>query len=461
MASPARKYTSISVIILFLLIFMIWWDSNGASPPDEPNPECPHDYKGHPLALSGNITNIPEFHDCQRLIERDGKTYGTLAGVFAREGLADLHIATDTLEVTPVVDSAGTIHATVNTNGDTTTIAGSVATSLDQGLRIRSIALAEIRSYDRAYDPLGISQGLNCLYIVRIQLPNPLPYIYRALMINNVADDQTCLHGPPATGGKWLVVHHSGPPASSPPYPAVARWDWDDNVTLGTPSATAPALKHNKQYISMFCDRDWCDVGDADLIPIQRNEVNLGSSTKDAVWEQKGRYDEQRLAVGNPGLQPSDVKASAFPTAELESYTLANYQAGWQHVANTVLPTPLEIYRTKFNYGQGSIPGVTNQVSLCAGWRFHCLPFFTALGSIFTLRCWKSDGDGDPATTDDQQIWWARITNSDGSNQYRCVWRRVHPGVTPPTAARWRWKKADEGLWVRCEVGCCEVEEKS
>ena len=60
------------------------------------HPECPHDWDSHNqppgyitggrFALPGPITNVPEFHDCQKLIVVSGtdKVYGELAAVFVR-----------------------------------------------------------------------------------------------------------------------------------------------------------------------------------------------------------------------------------------------------------------------------------------------------------------------------------------------------------------------------------------
>src|ERR1044071_4084538 len=77
-------------------------------------PECPHDWTTLHVALTdstkdplpvgiastytfatgfvapGVTTNVPEFHDCQRIILEDGVTYGPLMAVFASRGLGQL-----------------------------------------------------------------------------------------------------------------------------------------------------------------------------------------------------------------------------------------------------------------------------------------------------------------------------------------------------------------------------------
>ena len=95
------------------------------------------------LTVSGAITQIPEFHDCQRFIVNDGKAYGPLVGIFAFRGLDTLtRIRPRTTPLFPV--PAATPHAP--------------PTAMP--------AVAEIVNFDTtAYDPLGIQPGINCLYL--------------------------------------------------------------------------------------------------------------------------------------------------------------------------------------------------------------------------------------------------------------------------------------------------------
>ena len=234
-------------------------------------------------------------------------------------------------------------------------------------------------------------------------------------------------------------MRYTPPAQGDPPFPAVARWDWD--------------AAHKKHYVSMLCSSDWCEIGDTDLEPVQTRDVTQGTRAEQIPWEQKGRYDEQRLALlkANGTLYPSGVLATASPHPNLASYTVESFN-DWKPVANTVLPAELPIYYQKFNFGMGSIPGITNEVSLCHSKRFFgCIPFLDALGTVFTIPCWKSE---------DGKIWWSRIVSSTGRTKYRCTTRRTHgmEGMdhTPPPTARWRWKINDEGLWTACAAGCCE-----
>ena len=49
------------------------------------SPECPHD-RDSLLSVPGRLTNVPEYHDCQRFLVMDGGTlkYGDLEAVYVR-----------------------------------------------------------------------------------------------------------------------------------------------------------------------------------------------------------------------------------------------------------------------------------------------------------------------------------------------------------------------------------------
>ena len=59
--------------------------------------------------------------------------------------------------------------------------------------------------------------------------------------------------------------------------------------------------------------------------------------------------------------------------------------------------------------------------------------------------------------------WYAKLVAANDSAQanpkYLCVtWRGAKPNAPHiPGSVRWRWSITDEGEWVRCTQGCCEV----
>jgi hypothetical protein len=57
---------------------------------------------------------------------------------------------------------------------------------------------------------------------------------------------------------------------------------------------------------------------------------------------------------------------------------------------------------------------------------------------------------------------WARFFDGAGQpiDEWQYILRR-HPAEVVlrkvPPLARWKWRKGDEGVWVECAAGCCEV----
>jgi hypothetical protein len=107
------------------------------------------------LSVSGKITLIPEFHDCQRLIDDTGLKYGPLVGVY----VSFLNAQIPALPPIPVVrrpslSGGRPTQARVPTGASTITAATT------------AIAAAELVAFDGDYDTLGIKLGFNCLYLL-------------------------------------------------------------------------------------------------------------------------------------------------------------------------------------------------------------------------------------------------------------------------------------------------------
>jgi hypothetical protein len=347
------------------------------------------------IPVAGPITNIPEFHDCQRFIMGTGNdTYGPLVAIFANHLLDSLYPAQFDSTAAPVGEAA-----------------------------------AEIYSYDGAYDPLFIRQGFNCLYL------NQTPTGWDAVISWVGSDESGCLE--PPKNGEQLAVIPKKPMKDGKDYPAVARWDWDP--------------VNHRQYISIRCGEEWCEVGHAGFAT---SKVLSGGLPNDPVPSLgtalpnerarvvliKGWYDEQYLAEGaSGGLKPSALRGTAYPHPMLDRMkSEADFMGGWKPVAYVLLDQNSGPYQSKLNLEQG-----LNRIFYCHG------AFSDCQSDQPTPAC--------PSAADHQ--WWAKIV-PDGSQhaEYRCVTRRTHPnGDEIPGAVRWRWDENDEKLWVRCPQGCCTV----
>lgn len=358
------------------------------------------------IPVAGPITNVPEFHDCQRFIR--GNTYLDLYAIFASYRLAGLRARLDSLTDTTVYPQY-------------------------QG-HLVAVPAAEIYNYGARYAPLGIEPYFNCLYLFR-HLGR-----WRAKMVPVGKRERDCRDprvDPDAAPGKELPVQELKPPAFlESDYPPVARWDWDPDSL--------------EQYIGIKCGDAWCEVGDSGFVSSQAHPSSppvdnvsggtLSPAELSRVFGIKGWYDAQQLAVGT-GDAPGPAWGVIIPHPALgrADHNLSSYFRPWVHVATAVLT---DNYPSKLNFKRGA-----NKIYLCNGTATECGV--------------RAPAPTCPAAADGQ--WWAKIRPKWlwfwQKPTYRCVIYRAHPGlgIPIPGTTRWRWWVHDETTWVRCSQGCCEL----
>ncbi len=425
--------------------------------PASDRPECPHHWdfnkvkvtsQEHGLVaiqtLSGNSsqlsapglnTNVPEFHDCQRLVHGAGREaqYGSLVAVFASDRLQD----------TTLRDSVGMGGAPI------------------------AWPMVEILGWDGGYEELGIGPGLNCLF-VSLDGPSPRAWMkhfgrvegdcHRAQPAESLAGDHSfkllTLSREDLTGLAWSDV------------PPVARWDWD------TASST--------QVIGFKCFLGWCEVGEPDhpigtrpalaQDPSLTTGGTLGTSAMRRRLKVKGWYDQQRLApaharwsAGVP-VRPLSVIGTLIPAVRLQAMTRAAF-TGWQDAAYVLLSERAYDYHKKFNFQPQADNGRVTTIALCQDTWNGTTPVGGEKICPGIPTPWRTSKkctleDIDPASTTDPLVyWWARTTAPDGSQSFRCMVRRGHSGPDDvPGTARWRWLADDETSWARCDRGCCTTQ---
>jgi len=380
-------------------------------------PECPMDSldivpkdsspAGTPgqLPLSGPITNIPEFHDCQRFIR--GKAYDSLYAIFAAFRLPWLNLFLDSMQLRDSIKR------------------------LPPGTPTRFVAVgaATVYSYGGTYKPLGIQPGFNCLYLYS-------PPQWRAKLVPSGPLNDKC--DPVAdirnANGLDLDVHPSAIAGglTAADYAPVARWDF----AQGT------------QYISIKCGAAWCEIGPRGFTGSQRY---AGASPKwdytitgvptpaelHRILSVKGWHDAQFLSTGT---RPGPAWGTLIPHPRLGIFdAVAQFDNRWVQVAAAVVDRgsykfglsrrPTMIYLCRTNAAANGCPGVPPAAKPC------------------------------PAEAG--FLWWGKLESGAGRPpQYRCVTRRDHSGalIPPiPGVTRWRWKPHDEVIWMRCAFGCCEL----
>lgn len=407
---------------------------NALTPSSGPQ-ECPHyfvwvaDTGGavgpdtlRQIPSSGPITDVPEYHDCQKFIVADdhGRLYyDNIYAIYASIGLPRLD---------EVIDSMQALSAP----GDT---AGVVA--------------ATIVSYEGTYERLGIEPGFNCLYLSRVGGE------WGAWMVPKGNAEATCDPQPAINDiakVKRLVTSDVTPlpPLTADDVPAVARWDWDAG--------------EREQYIGVRCGGGWCQVGDdasATQPPIVGTPVfgdidgMEGNASREVarVTNVKGWQDAQVLAVSlaDGRIVPSGAWGVITPHPSLHRHTMDVYSEKWVHVATAMVSTT---YKGRVLTLR---PLAQNDIYLC----------MAPEGKRPTEACTMPDpgpncGSTTASSAQPDTTWWIRIDHwapTTVHHEYHCVMRRTPQspdyGKIPGTA-RWRWLAADETTWTRCEHGCCE-----
>lgn len=376
------------------------------------------------VPLAGAITDIPEFHDCQRLLVHDLRqkrlSYGPLAGIWVAEFL-DQRLA----ELTKLNSSPRVVMA---------------------------LAFVELYSWDGTYPPLGIGKKWNCLYLY----PKPDTLTLGAKMVQ-VSDRNACLLPQSLAALKGDTVRNLSVTRDTIPgftgndYPAVGRWDWDP--------------VNQRQYIGLKCGAAWCEVSDTlNHHSSARYAEGTAAVAANRTLQVKGWYDEQRLAVPKFGLigslpswlagvaywwlpvEPAAFAGTIVPDTGLAERPLTDFSS-WVDAGYVVVGGSQPKYE-QFNYGPGSLPTANNpgamaKVSLCHG------------PNCGESRACPGNNSANPTEKD----WWARI-EYNGTVKYRCVKRVDHSrkGRSIPGTARWFWEAKDEKGWYGCGAGCCTVQ---
>jgi len=374
--------------------------------------------------LSGpeRFQDIPEFHDCQKFLSGDkpGSPGSYLDGIFSifAVGRADFIGSgpTDRSQFYEEAEQAGMARPA-----------------------------AQIYSSQSSYEPLAIQAGLNCLFLVKEGDH------WWAAMRWDGREDAGChdpipvsdLQGLPRLGVVREVYPGQGPQS----YPLVARWTWFEGQS-------------DVEYrLGVSCDAGWCEVksmnspGEAATSKAGGVIIDEGDPESRRVHRVKAWYDEQILSEhGAEQLVASGILGTIFPHPRLGRYTLEDFTGVFKPTASIAL-TPMPWYSNSNPYSEklnaaltNGTGGRLNQVSLCFGsWE----------------ECREREGDPEPLPCfSDDAGWWAKLESAQAGPgdrpEYRCVSRCPY-SVQIPGTVRWAWDTLDEGVWMRCVNGCCEV----
>ncbi|MGQ0816045.1 MAG: hypothetical protein ACT4O1_16560 [Gemmatimonadota bacterium] len=394
-------------------------------------PECPHDstltyYKSgdhavgtttmntNEVTLSNLRTDIPEFHDCQRLLKQDS-TYGPLVAIYASSRL-DSAMA-DLYRLNPMEERRGKQGRRIVTTPRAPRSAQRSAWAL---------AIGTILSFDGDYPQLNIKRGFSCVYLAG-SLQNGLAAWIVFNGNNPRCAPRLSISEVTANGFLLEVLPYTVAGMTDEDYPPAARWDWD--------SVNA------KQYIGFKCGAAWCEVGIPDFTPSRRWTApsSMTSRLERRVFEIKGWYDEQLLAIKDPGTtapRPSSILGTVFPDPGLDTLASGTFSTERPAVFVMISKDSANYYKNKFNYLAYTPP--TNRV---------------VLAKLNRLWIRNTTATG----------WNNKIFSHLGTNDRvrREIFRDHSADIATgnfviPGNARWRWVLSDETVWKGCDAGCCE-----
>jgi hypothetical protein len=427
-------------------------------------PECPVAWDSVPIvdsnrvyrigefAVPGPITDVPEFHDCQKfiLVQNDTASYGPLVAIFASFRLDSLM---DSLQAQPLARTArrpqrgpqrppGALpRPGVQPRPERADAMGG-ATPGPRAFR-RAASAALIFNYGTEYRPLGIKPAFSCLYMFLDDRDS-----LHAMVTSIGEQEKDCLLtiDPTSTEGTWLQVRRTRfAGLGARDIPPVARWDWDP--------------MRSEQYIGIKCGDAWCEIGREGFSPSPYYlEPAAGPAEMARVVTIKGWYDEQRLAVISGGVAvPSNVVGTIFPHPKLGTYSdIESFTGRWVLVAFVKLSAASDQYRLKHNF-DGTPAGTSmNRMYACYGTKESCEVDADDLSCPLP----PTDIHIDKAGTDGS-TWWLKVIAPGGRVTYKCLIRRGHEelGHQIPGTTRWRWVANDETTWNRCIYGCCEADQ--
>ena len=466
-----------------------------------------HGLEFHPtngeLSPAGPITNIPEFHDCQRFVSNTGASFDSLFAIFASFKLDSVTRALGWDRVNwsssnpkaATVDSGGLVSAVGV--GTATITATSIADKSRMGSVVVNVSARGGRPNDgpstAAQQPTQATNDPSAPVSVSVPSTAPLSLIVRqsvqavpqigARTATSLAAAAIFSYGPgytplaigpnfnclyvyfDATGVLRAKIVHVDKLAS---YPTACLDAVDPNTAAGQiltvtksprrPAANIPAVARwdwdptTKQYfVGIACNDAWCEVG-----------RNAGSTSRsyvdgvvpvpgDHVVRTKGWYDEQNLAwrpSPTAPVEPSGIVGTVIPAPQLgtlngptafHTFVTIGYVA---LDASAAKPGAVAFFKTKLNLNAVSVVGTAPPQWDPSRLNKLELCFGTQSGCGVT---WTSEASKlrCPGTSLGLPIhrWWQRITAAGETvGKYRCVTRRDHSGFAPGIPATTRWR---------------------
>ena len=269
--------------------------------------------------------------------------------------------------------------------------------------------VADIINYGPGtYEPLGIKEGLSCLW-----LESPADPGGRWIAAIRDAGGSGCagraFERPPADTLAVEVRRVQG--ETEPSYPPTGRWMWDPS--------------RSSQLIGIRCGNAWCQIGRG-LTP--GGDI---ASSRDVP----GRFDEQLLSY----LRPDGVLVLSNLMGRVEPGMEGS--AAFTRTPASVAAANDTLHVATVSFDTLSFDGTAD----ADAWAAYVDKFGLGsdIGSSYDIHL---TAEQDPSGI---SRWQGR-----GPDRALDILARGHTHSGSGTV-RWSWVPLDEGIWIPCDEGCC------
>ncbi len=297
--------------------------------------------------------------------------------------------------------------------------------------QFHKLAFIESVGSQPGYDPLGLPPetaaiALHCLYVSED----------RAFLKDLPCDEVSYPVGSPPVPATMEVTRTRHPDREVPP---VSRWEWSNPRSQNT--------------IGVRCGKAWCQIA---LIGFNRThheqKDQTGAEPSGKQSHVLGWYDVQPLGMPSSAgvMEPKGPRALIRPLDALERQ-LNDINAPVRDTFLTVVEAKLYAGpASNSKYADWGLKNGWNELAICHGSQDACEAGTVPNESVCVAN---TDTDG--------RRWYVRIKarGASDSGVYRCLHfhRDAYGAAEFPSVARWMWLPRDEGIWVRCPQGCCQV----
>ena len=253
------------------------------------------------------------------------------------------------------------------------------------------------------YTNLSLSEGINCLWLQYDRTAGPPPKRWKGHIASATAAGE-CDRTATSTMHD-LEVQRSTHPSHTRhgDYPPVGRFS---ETSAGQP------------LLGTKCLNGWCEFGPAGFASLPPSGGNTGREDRVRGW-----HDEQILeepTVAGPKRGPRGV---IIPAPNVNTHPESDFEGRWVPVARIKIVDPL---LTTSKYHNGGLRQGMNFLEL------------------------RKDGND----------WKARV-RPNGASSWQLlpyVEPELHYDAVVPGTARWRYTRADDGVWVPCGQRCCRAQ---